>query len=783
MGSTDPDLARLVADMSVTQTPARRNGGGVGNEQGTSDDGLSTVNGLPFTVMLDGSIGEAVRHVPREVHMADGHTDPLASQTANGKRVKIFVVPGWEKGFSTFCFQFIGQGASFCTTQNCTTAHHHASKKEVRPGEIYVAKSHTTAFATPSLEPTVIDEDVLADWKALSLSLSDWNEKFFIATNTSDELPASSAAMEVQEAFFRNKALNYKTPAKRKRSQEEEESESPSLLDVSIYSQFFKEGVETPITELGHVTGILARMDQGINTNNEAVINLIGDYRHEHGKAGEALRVMWLRLEALSHSVGTVPTKLAFDYLAPSAWASIGAIAAKLDEIWKNVTAQGTRLDTYKKEVEKKVDEKVQLGYEDIYKRLDDFKLAFIQALRGLGGRMDNLELRMIGNPNPPPAPFPPPPAYHQLAANDLTVPQNPRETIVIGDDDPNEIVSRVERRVDEMERKLQGLLAKNEDKAIRFAGLGFQSISESNAWLETSLRNHQSGLIVDVHMVFEHVFHAIEGIDTIATMEKLYKIKVLCIADSVAMTSFDAKTPKYFSRLQGHRVLKLDASYFDTITSHADWADVATGFKMRLQEALAEFQESHTCFIDQAVEPGSKAHALAHSALTESVAWIIGFIQFIDEYYRELAKAKFGPTKAWHVTTRLAKRILEEVGTPRYGVQGAFQVGDSTQICQQIFWAVLKSHDVMASYKRLNFKNHPSIATELVKFLAINTSFEAIEKLTTKTTVLDMEVADMKKKVNEAVKAATTAANKADEGKRLLDLLTKRVKTQEERR
>jgi uncharacterized MAPEG superfamily protein len=188
-----------------------------------------------------------------------------------------------------------------------------------------------------------------------------------------------------------------------------------------------------------------------------------------------------------------------------------------------------------------------------------------------------------------------------------------------------------VETRVDGMKRKLSSLLAKTEERAIRFAGLGFQTIADSNAWLELVLRKHQSGLLVDAHMVFEHVNHgAIEGIGTIATMEKLYKIKVLCIADSVAMTSFDAKTPKYFSRLQGHRVLKLDASYFDTIVSHSDWADVATGFKMRLQEALAEFQESHACFIDQAVEPGSKGHALAHSALTESVAWIIGFIQFI---------------------------------------------------------------------------------------------------------------------------------------------------------
>jgi hypothetical protein len=109
--------------------------------------------------------------------------------------------------------------------------------------------------------------------------------------------------------------------------------------------------------------------------------------------------------------------------------------------------------------------------------------------------------------------------------------------------------------------------------------------------------------------MVFQHIYHAIKGMDTIATMEKLYKIKVSCIANRVAMTSFVAKTPKYFSKLHGHQVLKMDASYFNTITSHSDWSDVATGYKMKLQEALVEFQESQGKFIDQAVENGSKAH------------------------------------------------------------------------------------------------------------------------------------------------------------------------------
>jgi hypothetical protein len=81
-----------------------------------------------------------------------------------------------------------------------------------------------------------------------------------------------------------------------------------------------------------------------------------------------------------------------------------------------------------------------------------------------------------------------------------------------------------------------------------------------------------------------------------------------------------------------------------------------------------------------------------------------------------------------------------------------------------------------MASYKRLIFKNHPSIARELVKFLAINTSFEAIGKLTTKAAYLELKVVAYKKQMAAAVKSAASVANKADEAKKTSDLLTKRL-------
>jgi hypothetical protein len=174
----------------------------------------------------------------------------------------------------------------------------------------------------------------------------------------------------------------------------------------------------------------------------------------------------------------------------------------------------------------------------------------------------------------------------------------------------------------------------------------------------------------------------------------------------------------------------------------------------------------------------------VAKLALTASVAWIHGFISFINTYYQELNKAKFGSGKAWHVTTRLAKRrMLDDIAPARQSVHGSFIAGDQTQVCQKVIWEVLKAHDVMADFKKHGYKHHPAIASELVKFLAVNTSFELLEKMTTKVSVLESDVSELKKVAAGAVKAASTAGNGADALKLVAAGLAKQLTTLESKK
>jgi hypothetical protein len=156
---------------------------------------------------------------------------------------------------------------------------------------VYVAKGLvSTAFVLPLLGGSVLEPETLSKWKSLSLTLPDWNEKFVIATSTSDGVPASTVAIELQEEFFKTKALHFKTPAKCRFVAKDQDT--PTMeLEVQLYSPFFREDEEAPITEIVHVSGVLAKLDEGVSNTD--------DYHLKRRKAGDAISSLWLHGSSL----------------------------------------------------------------------------------------------------------------------------------------------------------------------------------------------------------------------------------------------------------------------------------------------------------------------------------------------------------------------------------------------------------------------------------------------------------------------------------------------------
>ncbi len=120
-------------------------------------------------------------------------------------------------------------------------------------------------------------------------------------------------------------------------------------------------------------------------------------------------------------------------------------------------------MNAYKYEVKSSVEGQVKASREDFYFKLDAFKTAFISATRGLGGRLDNVELSLIGvaaNANDVAMTVTPTRPSHSglnKTADQLSRTMNytSRETIDMTDKTVDELAARVETRINSMEKKL----------------------------------------------------------------------------------------------------------------------------------------------------------------------------------------------------------------------------------------------------------------------------------------------------------------------------------------
>jgi methyl-accepting chemotaxis protein len=87
-----------------------------------------------------------------------------------------------------------------------------------------------------------------------------------------------------------------------------------------------------------------------------------------------------------------------------------------------------------------------------------------------------------------------------------------------------------------------------------------------------------------------------------------------------------------------------------------------------------------------------------------------------------------------------------------------------------------------MSTYHVLQFKNHPSISSEHIKFIATNMGLESIQKLETRVTQMEPTSRASAIAIQEVLNLAKTAANKVPEWVGKMEKIDKQVKKIEDR-
>ena len=114
-----------------------------------------------------------------------------------------------------------------------------------------------------------------------------------------------------------------------------------------------------------------------------------------------------------------------------------------------------------------------------------------------------------------------------------------------------------------------------------------------------------------------------------------------------------------------------------------------------------------------------AEAQYLAKDLLRDSVTMSEELFNFISTSYQDtMHSGRFDSSQAWALTSKFVKRIFTEISDARIIARDGVYVKDPWTTGAKFVFATLRAHEVMREFMRLNIKDHPSISSEMVKFI-----------------------------------------------------------------
>ena len=266
---------------------------------------------------------------------------------------------------------------------------------------------------------------------------------------------------------------------------------------------------------------------------------------------------------------------------------------------------------------------------------------------------------------------------------------------------------------------------------------------------------------------------------ETLKEMEMLEKAGLQHPGESTVVYALKQTIPGIFAKGTGTpkktalKALKTPSEW-DKVFSK----DMSRGLKDVLEERHDDIESVIRGHIDDSLTRHGhhEAAALAREMLSESMKFVTKLSAYMTDTCRDLTeRSGFLPEDAWLLTTQVVARVFKAMNTARSEIRSVTAKSSPTRNTAKVLFALLRVHDVMKEFLGQEIKNHPSISSEYVKFLAshmgykdvlaVKKKLEAVEKRTSDT---DKEVKVALANSKSAQSEAKTAQNVAKEAKTL---------------
>ena len=691
----------------------------------------------------------------------DGASVGTYNSTGDTKKYKLFCIgPDYERAQGV-CGVLFGQGVTFCMGIGCATKHRSKERFEVRRNGVYVqAGVPNRAYCHPNTSSANLEDKIMRSWLAEAQTMTEWSRMFRLAERAEFEKPLDKDVTVKdlrEEEVETNKAREMKTPLRGGRLPPPDPSPFDKYVEVdqALSGLTWDPINPQPLPYFNHFDRACAKLSNDLEKLREVQQNADEFFRslatnHE------------LRFEDINDSIGTRPLSLDTNLDAPSLWGAVGNLGTSINE----------SADSSNKAIlllTRKFDDLLKGHRVDIQQDIRSYVKPLEDDLNNLTGAFTTVSGSLKAGID-----------YNLDKLQELKRDQRAADTV--DSSELGDLIRSLTDRIESLESTVLQL-QDNVEGAIKFHDLGFKSYEEGRAWLETYCPDAHFGFLMDFATAMEHIQRQINGKEQLKTMHDYFKLKFMTTnAEAVAISSFEYTTPRFFCETGGHKVHTPTMSFFSEIKGYDQWSDPLDGFKQRWKLELVQFKKAHMTTIGDATHLNTAVKTMCKVSLTTTVGWSLGLIDFIDNTYETYSQGKFGSKKAWHIASKLALCLIKEITRPRIGAINSFVAGKQDVVAAHIFWRTLQSLDKMSEIEQLDFENHPAISTELVKFLSMHTSVEAVEKLQTQHTDMTADMKDLRKEVGLAAKNSSTNGNKVTEFGPKLTALLKRVEKLEKK-
>ena len=664
------------------------------------------------------------------------------------KKFSLFCAPSVDSEFDTIRFAKKGQGSTSCTNRHCSIpSHSNKPRFEVDKGDIFIAANPDCAFSKAYINTSQLDPTLLQSWLTDQKTEEQLKETFLAASRAKRDYDSTKGTKiglvtqkDLQNAFdFKISKVSFKTP---KRLKTEALSVYANLV-LPIYRPLIPE--DNAKLEDSSIQDYLKTLDGRITDISKSITMLREVQVNKSVNTYDLYSSLDAQFEQLSSTIGKKPDSLDERFDAPDLWLSLASVANQINkisfqDISKDVVNLNSRLA---------IIERISSSFQKITKVVQD-----------QSQQMNDLQSFTIRN--------------IKDIISLMKADQN--KTFITNNQSQN--TSGLEERITHLEGTVRSYVNANGDAAVKFAGVGFRYQLEATTWLKQNFPGPHFGFLVDFHMLMEYLK---DDLTVGSLLKATKKMDFTLTIQNIAVNSFNSKILSFFSKasIAENMVIFDNQSYFTQISFYCDWSAPSTGKRERLRLKLLDFQSYFKAILDSGVIPKlSPFYNKCYLAMTDTINWTEGLIKFMDDTFEIYSRTRYGCDKSWHVVTRLTPRLIEAVAKPRIGMYHMFDMSHPEYMANVIFYTTLRSLDVMSEIRAHNFRDPPIISSELTHFLAMNTDFEAVTRLKDPVHELEVNNRGLNKKLQEATKTASTAANKWDSTyKTKLDALEKRVK------